>query len=81
MLPPTMRPGGSATSRRIESALTDLPQPDFADDGDRLALTDIIADAVDRLDHAGRGEEVGLQIVYLEKLGHRVSLSLFLKML
>ena len=42
----------------------------LADDGDRLALTDIIADAVDRLDHTGRGEEVGLQIVYLEKPGH-----------
>ena len=28
MPPPTMRPGGSGMRRRMESALTDLPQPD-----------------------------------------------------
>jgi hypothetical protein len=27
MAPPTMRPGGDGTSRRIESAVTLLPQP------------------------------------------------------
>ena len=35
--PPTMRPGGSATRRIRESAVTLLPQPEFADDGQRLA--------------------------------------------
>jgi hypothetical protein len=28
MLPLAMRPGGDATSRMIDSAVTDLPQPD-----------------------------------------------------
>ena len=28
MLPPVMRPGGSGMRRRIDSAPTDLPQPD-----------------------------------------------------
>ena len=35
--PPTMRPVSGAISRRIESAVTDLPHPDFADDAERLA--------------------------------------------
>src|SRR3546814_6871237 len=32
MLPPTTRPGGSATRRRMDRALTDLPQPDRSEE-------------------------------------------------
>ena len=81
MLPPTIRPGGFGDEPQDRERADALAASGFADDGDRLALTDIIADAVDRLDHTGRGEEVGPQIVYLEEPGHRASLSLFLKML
>ena len=35
--PPTMRPVSGAISRRIESAVTDLPHPELADDAKRLA--------------------------------------------
>ena len=32
-----MRPVSGAISRRIDSAVTDLPQPELADDAERLA--------------------------------------------
>ena len=49
--PPSMRPGRS-TMRRIERAVTLLPQPHLADDAERPAGLDVEADAVDRADHA-----------------------------
>ena len=36
---PAILPGGSGIRRRIEIAVTDLPQPDFADDRQRLAAS------------------------------------------
>ena len=56
--PSTMRPGGS-TRPRMEKPVTILPEPGFADQPQDLAGADVEGDAVDRLDHAVRGEEVG----------------------
>ena len=60
-----MRPG-SETSRISDSAVTLLPQPDFADDGQRLAALQREGDAVDRLDEARARVEAGLQVLDLE---------------
>ena len=48
MRPPTMRPAGGETRRITDSALTDLPQPGLADQGDRLAGPHVPGHAVDR---------------------------------
>ncbi len=47
-----MRPGG-CTRRMIESAVTDLPLPGFADQAECLACPNLEADVVDRLRGAG----------------------------
>ena len=46
-----MRPGRS-TMRRIERAVTLLPQPDFADDAERAAGLEVEGGAVDGAHHA-----------------------------
>ena len=61
-----MRPGGSATSRRMDSAVTLLPQPRLADDRQRLAALERERDAVDGLDDALSRIEVGLEVLHLE---------------
>ena len=48
-----MRPGGLATSRRMDSAVTLLPQPDFADHAERLAAAQAVGHAIDRAHDAG----------------------------
>jgi hypothetical protein len=44
-----MRPGGSATSRISESAVTLLPHPDSPTIAERLAALELERNAVDRL--------------------------------
>ncbi len=57
-------PGGS---RRITaSAETDLPEPEFTDDGHHLARMDRIAQALNGPDRAMAGHEMYVQIVDLE---------------
>ncbi len=51
----------------IESAVTDLPQPDSPTMPERLARLDREADAVDRADDALAREEVRAQVVDLEQ--------------
>ena len=62
-----MRPGGSATRRRIESAVTLLPQPDSPTTPSVSPAAHGVGDAVDRPHDPVRGEEVGLQIVDLQQ--------------
>ena len=50
-------PGGSGIRRRIDSAVTLLPEPEFAHDGQRLAGGQVEGDVVDRLDDAALGAE------------------------
>ena len=64
--PPTMRPGGLATRRRMDSAVTLLPQPELAHHAQRLAAAHGIGDAVDRPHDADRGEEMRLEILDLQ---------------
>ena len=66
--PATILPGGSGTSRAIDRAVTLLPQPGFADEAERLAVADVEADVVDRLDDAVGREEVGRQAADLEQV-------------
>ena len=63
-----MRPGGLATSRRIDSAVTLLPQPDLADDAQGFAGAYFIGHAVDRAHHARPGEEMRVQVVDFENV-------------
>ena len=51
----------------IESADTDLPEPELADDGDDLAAADVEAQALDRPHDAARGLEMDVQILDLEQ--------------
>ena len=68
--PPTMRPGRS-TMRRIERAVTLLPQPEFADDAQRLAREQIERGAVHRAHGALVGEEIRLQVAHgQDRLSH-----------
>jgi hypothetical protein len=48
----------------------------LADDGDRLALVDIVGDAVDRLDGSLAGEELRSQVLDFEELRHAHALYL-----
>ena len=65
-----MRPGGSGISRISDSAVMLLPQPEFADDRQRLARGDVEVDAVDRLDDALPRVEPGAEVFDLEKSAH-----------
>ena len=65
--PPTIRPGGSATRRRMDSAVTLLPQPDSPTTPSVSPAAHAVGDAVDRPHDAGGGEEMRLQIVDLEQ--------------
>ena len=47
-----MRPGGSGTSRSSDSAVMLLPQPELADDCQRLMRLKRKADAIDGFDEA-----------------------------
>ena len=60
----------------IESAVTDLPQPDSPTMPSVLPALDREADAVDRVHHALAGEEVGAQVAHLEQRLAHVSLVL-----
>ena len=51
----------------IACAVTDLPEPGLAEDGQRLALVAGEGDAVDRLGHAVAGAELDVQVVDLEQ--------------
>ena len=53
-LPPAMSPGGIGTRRMMESAVTDLPLPDLADQRQRLAAADVETHTVDRARDLGR---------------------------
>ena len=55
-------------------AVTDLPQPELADDGERLAGFQAERDAIDGAVDALRRAEVRLQVLDLEQ-GHRVLVS------
>ena len=59
-------PGGLGMRRRMERALTVLPQPDSPDEAEDLAGHDVVADAVDGVDDALFGEELGAQVLYLQ---------------
>ena len=56
------RPGGSGTSRSNDRAVTLLPRAGLADEAERLAVADVEADAVHRVDDAALGAEVHLQV-------------------
>ena len=62
-----MRPGGIWISFSTVIAVTVLPQPELADDAQRLAAVDGEVHAVDRANHAVVGPEVGLQSADLEQ--------------
>ena len=66
---PAILPGGSGISRRMDMAVTDLPQPELADDRQRLAGLDVEGEAVDGAVDAVRRAEVRLQVLDLEQ-GH-----------
>ena len=65
MRPPTIRAAGGSRPTTDRQVVV-LPQPDFADDADRLAFVQREADAVDRFDHARAAERdvMRLQIGY-----------------
>ena len=67
--PPTIRPGGSATRRSIDSAVTLLPQPDFADHPQCFAGPHGKGNAVNRTHDTGSGEEMSAEIVDLQQRG------------
>ena len=48
---------------------TDLPEPDFADQGQGRRRTHAEADAPDRLDGAGRGREADVQVLDPQQVG------------
>ena len=48
----TIWPGGSGTSRAIDRAVHALAAAGLADQAERLAVADVEADVVDRLDDA-----------------------------
>ena len=50
----------------IDFAVTLLPEPEFADDAQRLAGVQREADAIDRTHDAGVGEEPGVQVCDLQ---------------
>ena len=60
--PDWMKPGGG-TSRMIERAVMDLPDPDSPDQRDRSSLVDGNAESVDCGDGARRGPETGVQVI------------------
>ena len=64
---PAILPGGSGIKRRIDIAVTDLPQPEFTDDGERLACFNDEGHAVNRTIDAIRRSEVSLQITDFEE--------------
>ena len=51
----------------MASADTDLPEPEFADDRDHFAASDLEAQAFDGADDAARGLEMDVQILDLEQ--------------
>ena len=65
-MPPTMRPGGSATRRMRDSAVTLLPQPDSPTIASVSPRAEREGHAVDGLDEAAARVEVGLQVLDLE---------------
>ena len=65
--PPTMRPVSGAISRRIDSAVTDLPQPDSPTMPSVSPGREIERDAVDGAHDAVGGEEMGLEIAHLQQ--------------
>ena len=75
--PPTIRPGGSGTSRMIDSALTLLPQPDSPTIASVSPRRTRERDVVDRPEQPRIGEEHRLQVLHLENrlfrpcLGHQ----------
>ena len=70
-------PGGSGMSRRIDSAVTLLPEPDSPTMPSVSLAVEREAHAVDRLDHAVVGEEVGRETFDREQpFAHTYSLSL-----
>ena len=64
-LPPTILPPGSGTRRISDSDGHALARAGFAYDTQRLAALEVEGNPIDRLDHAGSGEEVRLKIFAL----------------
>ena len=64
--PPTIRPG-RGMMRRIDCAVTVLPQPGLADDAERPAALQRVADAVDGADGALVEREVDAQVAHFEQ--------------
>ena len=65
--PPAIRPGGLEIRRRIGQRGHALAAAGFADDAQRLTAPHGVGHAVDRPDHAGRREEMRLEIVDLQQ--------------
>ena len=61
-------------SRMIESAVTDLPEPGLADDGDHFAAAHGEADAFDGAHDSARSSELGVKIGDFQKRGNRLGL-------
>ena len=69
--PLSMRPGGVGIRRMIDSAVTLLPEPEFADDGDRLAGVDVERHLVDGRHLPALRVEARRQVADLQEgLGH-----------
>ena len=76
--PPTMRPVSGGISRRIDSAVTDLPQPDSPTMPSVSPRAEVERHAVDRAHHAVAREELRLQVADREdgvhaRLAHSAS--------
>ena len=65
--PLSMRPGGEGMSRMIDSAVTLLPEPGLADDGQRLAGGDVERDLIDRRQPAALRFEARRQVADLQE--------------
>ena len=68
--PPTIRPGGDGTSRRIDSAVTLLPQPDSPTSPSGSPRVDREADAVDGPDDSRIGRKLRLEPTHFEERRH-----------